>query len=309
MPDTVILILGPTCVGKSETAIELTKALKTELISADSMQIYKYMDIGTGKPSLSERQGIKHHMIDIVLPEETYSVGRYIEDVIPVINTIHEKNKIPVVVGGTGLYTKAMTRGLFPGPSADWSLRGELLRLEEESKGILYENLRRLDPTAAENIMPTDLRRILRSLEVSLKSNEKMSELKARLTKPLPYEFIKIGLMRERKELYGMIEKRVEDMIARGLVHEVNRLLSMNPSSTSMQAIGYKEIASYLKGNYPLDEAIRLIKRNTKRYAKRQFTWFKKEEGIHWIDVTGIFSGREIYNKVSVLFSLTKVNL
>lgn len=295
----VILIVGPTCVGKTKTAVVIAKKLGGEIISADSMQIYKYMDIGTGKPSHPERQGVRHHMIDIIPPSETYSVGRYIEDVSPIINALHRQDKIPVIVGGTGLYTKAMTRGLFPGPSSDWTLRKELLEMEDESEGALYEMLKNIDPDTASLVMPTDLRRIMRALEVSLKSNEKMSVLKMSLTQPLPYEFIKIGLMRERKELYRMIESRVDDMFLIGLIDEVRNLIDKHlPSQTAMQAIGYKEIESYLKGDYSLDEAVRLIKRNTKRYAKRQFTWFKKEDGIHWVDVTGIYEAEKIYEKV-----------
>ncbi|MDP2166930.1 MAG: tRNA (adenosine(37)-N6)-dimethylallyltransferase MiaA [Thermodesulfovibrionales bacterium] len=294
----VILLIGPTGVGKTGSAILLARALSTEVISSDSMQIYRHMDIGTAKPSPSELKGVRHHMIDIVEPSESYSVGRYIADVAPIIDSLHVRGKIPVVTGGTGLYTKAMTRGLFKGPSADWQLRQGLLKMEEEKGASLYEYLKRLDPQAAEGIMPADVRRTLRAVEVCLLGGLKMSEAKATLTKPLPYEFIKIGLRRQRPELYEMLDKRADEMLRRGLLDEVGRVLLMNPSSTAMQAIGYKEIAAYMEGRYALDEAVRLIKRNTRRYAKRQHTWFGKEEGICWVDVTGLFEAVKIFKKM-----------
>lgn len=303
----VIILLGPTGVGKTGVSILLAKELKTEIISADSMQIYRHMDIGTAKPSKEERTIVKHHMIDIVDPWKSYSTGKYITAVIPIIDKLHGKVKIPIVVGGTGLYIKAMTRGIFSGPPADWTLREELLSIEKEERGSLYNYLKELDTDAAGKITPNDTRRIIRALEVCLKSNTSISEMQKKLTQPLPYDFIKIGLTRDRKELYRMIEKRVAIMIESGLVEEVRNILTINPDRTPMQAIGYKEIAMYLYGDFTLEEAIRLIKRGTKRYAKRQFTWFRKEEGIHWIDITGIYDNHEAFMRVyDVLKSITK---
>ena len=304
----VIILLGPTGVGKTEVSILLAKALGTEIISADSMQIYRGMDIGTAKPSEEQRMSVKHHMIDIISSSEPYSAGRYIEDVTPVIEALHRKGKIPIIAGGTGLYIKAMTRGIFSGPSADWKLREELASLEEGQDGALYSYLQELDSEAASKIMPTDTRRIIRAIEVCLKTKQGMSELQQKLTRPLPYEFIKIGLTRDRKELYKMIEERVDKMIEAGLVEEVKKIIAIHPFSdspihllSSMQAIGYKEIAMHLNGEIPFEEAIRLIKKSTKRYAKRQFTWFKKEEDILWIDITGIQDVNEIFKRVRQL--------
>jgi tRNA dimethylallyltransferase len=301
----VIILLGPTGVGKTGASILLAKALNTEIISADSMQIYRHMDIGTAKPSKEERTTVRHHMIDIVNPSEAYSTGKYIEAVVPIIEGLHKTERIPVVVGGTGLYIKAMTKGIFSGPSADWTLREYLLSMEKEENGSLYNYLKELDPEAAEKITPNDTRRIIRALEVCLKSKETLSEMQKKLTSPLPFEFIKIGLSRERKELYRMIEKRVDKMIIDGLVNEVKKAIEMTGNSEiplpSMQAIGYKEVAMYLQGQITLDEAIRLVKRGTKRYAKRQFTWFRKEEGIHWFDITGIDDSREAFMRVSYI--------
>ena len=196
----VIILLGPTGVGKTSVSILLAKALNTEIISADSMQIYRHMDIGTAKPTPEDRVMVKHHMIDIVDPWESYSTGRYIKAVESIIEGLYKTEKIPLIVGGTGLYIKAMTRGIFSGPSADWTLRKELLSIEEEEKGSLYNYLKKLDPLAAEKITPNDTRRIIRALEVCLKSNRSMSEIQKKLTQPLPFEFIKIGLSRDRKE-------------------------------------------------------------------------------------------------------------
>ncbi|MEW6002318.1 MAG: tRNA (adenosine(37)-N6)-dimethylallyltransferase MiaA [Nitrospirota bacterium] len=291
----VLILLGPTGVGKTGVSILLARALDTEIISADSMQIYRYMDIGTAKPSPEERSIVRHHMIDIVDPREAYSTGKYIEGVVPIIERLHKEDKIPIIVGGTGLYIKAMTRGIFCGPSADWRLRETLLSMEREEEGSLHNYLKELDPEAAGKITFKDIRRTIRALEVCLKSNSTMSEMQRKLTQPFPYDFIKIGFLRDRKELYGMIEKRVDKMIGCGLVGEVRKILEMNPGRTPMQAIGYKEITMFLRGEIDLEDAVRLIKRGTKRYAKRQFTWFRKEEGIHWIDITGVHDSNEIF--------------
>ena len=227
MARKALILLGPTGVGKTGVSLLLAKALNTEIISADSMQIYRYMDIGTAKPSSEERLMIKHHMIDIVDPWETYSAGKYINEVVPIIDEIHREGKLPIIAGGTGLYVKAMTRGIFSGPSADWSLRGQLLSLEDEEKGILYNFLKDLDPETTSRITSNDKRRIIRALEVCLKSDSSMSEMQRIMTKPLPYEFIKIGLLRDRKELYRLIEQRVDEMIKAGLVEEVRIVIDL----------------------------------------------------------------------------------
>jgi tRNA dimethylallyltransferase len=291
----VILLVGPTCVGKTGASVALARMLGTEIISADSMQIYRHMDIGTEKPTPAQMKAAKHHMIDIVEPSETYSSGRYIEAIKPIIEGLHKKGRVPIVTGGTGLYIKSMTRGLFRGPSADWELREEL---KKEGSVTLYERLRALDPETAGELEPNDRRRVVRALEVCLKTGRKMSELKKSRTSPLPYGFIKIGFSRDRKELYEMIEGRVDGMMERGLLEEVRRVLEMEPAKTPMQAIGYKEIAAHLRGEYPLEEAVRLIKRNSKRYAKRQFTWFSKEEGLRWVDITGIQDPEKAVGKI-----------
>lgn len=320
----VIILLGPTGVGKTGASILLARELKTEIISADSMQIYRHMDIGTAKPAPEERALIRHHMIDIADPWEAFSTGKYIAAVVPVIEQLHRNGKIPIVAGGTGLYIKAMTRGIFSGPSADWELRQEFISMEKDEQGSLYNYLKELDPEAALKITPKDIRRIIRAIEVCLKSNIRISDMQKNLTQPLPYEFIKIGITRDRKELYRMIEDRVDGMIKAGMIEEVKKLMHLrNEQRTgnmlsilndensvthplphgpypfpSMQAIGYKEIAMCLHGEISLDEAVMLIKRDTKRYAKRQFTWFRKEEHIQWIDITGVQDSNEVFIRV-----------
>src|SRR4030043_2039051 len=223
----VIILLGPTGVGKTGISILLAKKLGTEIISADSMKIKKYMDIGTAKPAPEERAIIKHHMIDIVYPWESYSTGKYITAAASIIEGLHKTKKIPIVVGGTGLYIKAMTRGICSGPSADWSLREDLLSMEKEEKGSLYQLLKDLDREASQRISPNDTRRIIRAIEVCSKATSTMSEMQRRMTKPLPYEFIKIGLSRDRKELYRMIEARVDNMVREGMVEEVKKVVHL----------------------------------------------------------------------------------
>ncbi len=296
---SVIVLLGPTGVGKTGAAMILARELHTEIISADSMQIYRHMDIGTAKPSPAERAAVRHHMIDIVDPVESYSAGRYIAEVRPIMERLHQEGKTPLVVGGTGLYIKAMTRGLFSGPSSDAELREGLLAREQGQKGSLYEFLRSIDPVAAGRIERNDLRRIIRAIEVCIKSGGTISSFQKERTLPLPYDFVKIGLARERKELYAMIDERVESMLKQGLIDEVKKILGMKPDRTPLQAIGYKELARFLGHEIGMQEAVRLIKRNSRRYAKRQLTWFGQEAGIHWIDVTGLCDSRSIARKVT----------
>ncbi len=295
----VILLLGPTCVGKTGVSIFLAKALKTEIISADSMQIYRYMDIGTAKPSKDELREVPHHLIDILSPNESFSAGIFRAKATEIINDLHSKGKIPLIAGGTGLYIKALTRGLFEGPAADWSLREKLMEEEKiKGKGYLYKYLSEVDPKAAKKIKPNDVRRIIRALEVALKEGKRISECQRLSTKPEPYNFIKLGLTRDRKELYRLIEERVENMMGKGLLEETERLLKMNPNRTPLQALGYKEMGLYLNGEVALEEAVDLLKKRTRNYAKRQLTWFRKEPDIHWVDITGIMDPEKIFEKI-----------
>jgi tRNA dimethylallyltransferase len=295
----VIIILGPTGVGKTGFSIFLAKALKTEIISADSMQVYRHMDTGTAKPSPAELKKVPHHLINIISPDESFSAGLFKEKATKIINNLHSKNKIPVIVGGTGLYIRSLTRGLFDGPGADWLLREDLMEEEKRyGNGHLFNKLKTVDPEAAGKIDSNDLRRIVRALEVSLKERKRISEIQLHSTKASDYDFIKIGLTRDRKELYRIIEERVDKMIRNGLLEETKRLMKMKPKRTAVQALGYKEMALYIGGTIDFDEAVRLTQKRTKMYAKRQFTWFKKEPDITWVDITGIMDADNIFTKV-----------
>ncbi|MCK5504778.1 MAG: tRNA (adenosine(37)-N6)-dimethylallyltransferase MiaA [Thermodesulfovibrionia bacterium] len=297
--NTVVILLGPTGVGKTGFSLLLAKALNTEIISADSMQIYQHMDIGTAKPSRRELKEVRHHLINLLLPHESFSAGMFKKTAVEVIDRLHREGKTPLVVGGTGLYIKTLTRGLFEGPEADWSFREGLMEKEKErGKGYLYQYLKTVDPIAAKKINPNDTRRIIRSLEVSIKGRKTISELQDISTKPQDYHFVKIGLSRERKELYALIERRVDTLMEKGLVKETEKLLQMNPQKTSLQALGYKEMKLYLDGMINIEAAVKLLKKRTKMYAKRQFTWFRKEPGITWVDITGIMNAEEIFSKV-----------
>jgi len=303
----VIILLGPTGVGKTGLSIILAKALDTEIISADSMQVYCYMDIGTAKPPPVLLREVKHHLINILEPYEYFSAGMFKRMASEIIDDLHKRDKVPIIVGGTGLYIRTLTQGLFEGPSADWQLREALLREERNhGKGYLYEYLKKIDPEASKKINPNDTRRITRAIEVSLKGERRISELQCLLTTPQDYNFIKIGLLRDRKELYRLIDHRIDKMIAEGLIDEVKSVLKIiedrgqtNVASLpSMQALGYKEMRLYLAGLLSLEDAVRLIKKRTRMYAKRQFTWFKKEAGISWVDITGMMDDKEIFSKV-----------
>ncbi len=297
--NTVIIVLGPTGVGKTALSICLAKALNTEIISADSMQIYRHMDIGTAKPSPSELREVKHHLINVLPPDRPFSAGLFKEMSGRIIDMLLKKGKHPLIVGGTGLYIKTLTQGLFEGPGADWPLRERLIREEDQfGRGYLYNHLKKIDPVSAKKINPNDTRRIIRALEVSEKGEKPLSEFQHKSTFPGRYEFIKVGLLRDRKELYARIEQRVDMMMHKGLPGEAEELLKMNPDRTPLQSLGYKEMHLYLNGSVKIEEAVQLLKKRTKRYAKRQFTWFRKEPDITWVDVTGIIDTEKIFEKV-----------
>ena len=306
----VIIILGPTGVGKTGFSLLLAKRLNTEILSSDSMLVYSNMDIGTAKPSDEELAAVPHHLINILSPKESFSAGLFKEMASLIIDNLHGKNRVPLIVGGTGLYISSLTKGLFEGPSADISFREELKREEDRhGSGHLYNLLVKVDPETAGSIEPNDRRRIVRALEVSLKEEKKISQIRQSSTKPSAYEFIKIGLTRDRKELYRIIEERVDAMMEKGLLKEVEKIMKMGPGKTAMQAIGYKELGLYLNGEVDMAEAVRLIKKRTKMYAKRQFTWFNKEPDINWVDISGINKAEEIYEKViNTVAILEKLN-
>ncbi len=281
-----VVIAGPTASGKTALAIELARIFDGEIISADSMQVYKYMDIGAGKPSKEQRAVVPHHLIDIVEPEEDYTAADFMRDADRAIKDIHDRGKRIFVAGGTGLYIRALLHGIIDGPAGDSALREAFIgEAAERGAGYLHERLKSLDPEAAASIHPNNLRRVLRALEVTLLSKRLSSELKKEHGfSEARYDALLIGLHKDRQTLYADIDKRVDGMLATGLVHETSMLIDAGYSTNlkPMNGLGYKEAAGFLRGEYPLAEAVRLIKRNTRRYGKRQITWFKKEPGIIW---------------------------
>ncbi|MEW6379364.1 MAG: tRNA (adenosine(37)-N6)-dimethylallyltransferase MiaA [bacterium] len=283
------VILGPTAVGKTRLAINLAQAGNMEIISADALQIYREMDIGTAKPSAFERSLVPHHMIDIVSPAEHYNAGRYEREAGEAIRKVLQSGKIPLLVGGCGLYLKAVLHGIFQGPENDPVLR-EQLRQEAQMRGeyYLHERLREIDPETARKLHHRDQPRLIRAIEVYLKTGIPLSVLQKRHSFPESrYRTKIIGLFRDRHDLYTRIETRIDQMIAAGLVAEVQGLLDAGYSehSTALQGLGYKQIVAALKGQYSCEEAVRLLKRDTRHYAKRQFTWFRQVEDVHWIDL------------------------
>jgi tRNA dimethylallyltransferase len=298
----ILIIAGPTGVGKTDASILLAREWGAEIVSADSMQIYRGMDIGTAKPAPEQRALVYHHMIDIVDPAQPYSVGDYLRDARNAIDGILQGEGTPIVVGGTGLYIRALMRGLLHGPPADMELRERLLRKESDAgEGALYADLARLDPEAAIKIHPNDLRRTIRALEVFTLRDQKLSDLqKAHSFQERSHAFRLLFLVRGRSELYPRIERRVDQMIEQGLEAEVKGLMLKGYSKDliSMQAIGYSHFIDYFNDRTSFDETVELLKRDTKRFAKRQFTWFRREPDARWVDITGLENPAEIVQQI-----------
>jgi tRNA dimethylallyltransferase len=282
----ILVIVGPTAAGKSALAVTLAKEFGAEIVNGDSMQVYRGMDIGTAKPTAAERRLVPHHLFDLVEPDQDFTAADYRRLASQVILDICSRGRLPVVVGGTGLYIRALLAGLADSPGADNAFREEC-RLLIESRGLaaLYELLQRTDPQAAARIHPNNRVRIVRALEVFRQTGRSICDLQQEHAFADSWcDFLKLGVTVDRALLYENIDKRVDLMVSAGLVAEVAALLAAGYDAglKSMSAIGYREICGHLQGHWPLAEAIELIKRNTRRYAKRQLTWFKGEAGISW---------------------------
>ena len=301
-PNPILIIAGPTAVGKTDASLLLAREQGAEIVSADSMQVYRGMDIGTAKPSPGQRKQVYHHLIDVADPAQPYSVGDYYRDARATIEAILGTGGTPIVVGGTGLYIRALMRGLFHGPPRDLELRERLLLKETEyGEGALYADLVRLDPEAAVKIHPNDLRRTVRALEVFHLKERKLSDLhREHAFKDTPFRFHLVFLVRSRPELYARIEQRVDHMIAEGLEDEVKGLVLKGYSGdlVSMQAIGYSHFIEHFNGRASLAETVELLKRDTKRFAKRQFTWFRREPDARWVDITGLQDPADIVARI-----------
>lgn len=286
----ILVLVGPTAVGKTGLAIELATQLNGEIISADSMQVYKGLDIGTAKPTVDERRGVPHHMLDVVEPSDEFSVAEYQAMVENILTELAVKDKVPILTGGTGLYIRAVLQGFLLGAEGkDASLRAELYNTaEKQGNEVLHARLEEVDAPSAKRLHPNDLRRVVRALEVYETTGTPLSgHLAMQKERPPVHRGIKFGLMREREHLYQRIDARVDEMLVKGLVEEVQRLLrrGLAHDSTAMQALGYKELVGYLEGHYSLEEAVYLLKRDTRRYAKRQLTWFRRDKAIKWISL------------------------
>lgn len=288
MAEKILVVTGPTATGKTALSVELAKKLGGEIVSADSMQIYRGMDIGTAKVTKAEMQNIPHHMIDIADPSEDYSVSRYVEEADAAVRGILSRGRLPIVAGGTNLYIDSLIAGLdFAEKAEDAALRESLNKQYDDIGGeAMLEHLRGFDPERAAKLHPADKRRIVRAVEIYILTGETITRHDEETKKrPKRYDAVKIALtFADRAVLYDRINARVDKMVSDGLFDEVKGLLDsgLSPESTSMQAIGYKEPAAYFRGEMSKDETIELIKLSSRRYAKRQLTWLRRDDSIHW---------------------------
>jgi len=285
---TVLVLAGPTGVGKTDISIQIANRINCEIVSADSRQIYRFMNIGTSKPYKETLESVPHHFIDILNPDEDYSAGQYAKEAREVIQRIRESRKIPLVVGGSGLYIRALLNGFFGEDYRDESIRAQLNnRLKKEGALNLYSDLQRIDPQSAEQTHPNNVKRILRSLEVYYITGRPMSQIQKSGEDPAPFPWIKFGLIMNRENLYERINGRVDQMFKEGLIEEVQDLLKngYSPKLNSLNSVGYKEIIEYLDDDLDLENCVSLVKQNTRRYAKRQLTWFRRETDVHWVAI------------------------
>ena len=295
----IICIAGPTASGKTALAVALARELDGEVVSCDSMQVYKRMDIGTAKPSPEERQGIPHHMIDVAEPWEDYSVSRYCADAAPIVEDIVSRGKTAIIAGGTGLYMDSLIRGNDFAPFPSTGVRERLEReADREGMEALLARLRAVDPEAAARLHLSDRKRIIRAMEVYLETGETITAHNRR-TQALPPRFSPVWLgldFESRAELYSRIDRRVDVMLEAGLLEEIRALLrsGIPEKCTAMQAIGYKEFVDALDGRCTIEEAADLVRQSSRRYAKRQLTWFRRNKAIHWLIREAGDTGREI---------------
>lgn len=301
MKKRVLLLVGPTGVGKTAVSLELAKRIDGEIVSADSRQIYRYMNIGTAKPTRDQLQTAPHHFIDIRDPDEYYSAGEFSHEARQCITDILARGKQPMVVGGSGLYIRALVDGLFSPRISDESVKAALKqRAREQGVAVLYKELQTVDPVAASKLHPTDTQRILRALEVYQLSGRPFSEFLEAAPQPADFEPVFIGLTMEREALYRRIDQRVENMLAAGFLDEVRDLqrrgygLHLN----ALQTVGYKEAFLFLQNKLSYEDMVRLMKQKSRNYAKRQLTWFRKDDRVCWIEWTENRTAAEIAQQI-----------
>jgi len=297
--ERLIVVLGPTASGKTGLSIELAKQFDTEIISGDSQLVYKGFDIGSAKPDMKERDGVVHHMIDILPPEASFNVADFVDRVKPIITALNNRGKVPILAGGTGLYIKSLLEGYkFNDTAGDDEYRLKLEKLvEEKGKQYLHDMLREINPEAAERIHVNNFRRVMRALEVYHLGGEQISTQKE---SSLVYDVYVAGLIWHRSELYDRINRRVHMMLQQGLAEEVRNLLNsgVSPESQSMRGIGYKEMVNYVQGTGTLEQAVDDIKKGTRHFAKRQLTWYRKMPYVHWYHPS-LYRGRGLADNVS----------
>lgn len=283
----LVVVCGPTASGKTKLAVDLCKQYQGEAVSADSMQLYRYMNIGTAKPTEDEKEGIPHHLMDFLQPDETFSVADFVQQAQKVIAEIHDRGHLPVVVGGTGLYIRSLVDNIdFSQVHSDPAVHEEIMQMAQPlDNGALWKKLQAVDPTLAQTLHPNNRGRVLRALEVYRLTGVPMSEQQRRAkSRPSPYRSCMIGLSyRDRQVLYDRINRRVDLMLEQGLLQEAKWMFDHGFSKTAYQAIGYKELKGYFDGETTLEAAVETIKMESRRYAKRQLTWFRRDERIHWI--------------------------
>lgn len=286
---SVVVIVGPTAVGKTAMALALAEYFSCEIVGADSMQVYRHMDIGTAKPTLAERASVRHHLIDVADPDDHYQAARFAAEAFQACCDITARSMIPLVVGGTGLYLQALINGVFDIPAvADGVRSGLRARLAEEGRGALFLELQQVDPVSAARIHANDTQRLLRGLEIFQATGVPWSSHLAEQDKRSRFtRVLKIGLTCDRDTLYARINQRVAWMMTNGLIEEVRHLLALGYDGQldSMRSLGYRHMVNYLEGRWPLDQAVELLAQDTRRYAKRQVTWFGRDPHIHWYGV------------------------
>lgn len=287
--EKLVVIVGPTAVGKTALSLELAQEFSGEIISGDSMQVYRHMDIGTAKATPEERALVPHHLIDIIDPKEDYSAAIFQEMAKNLITDINSKNRLPFIVGGTGLYIQSVTHSYqFSEADHDLELRDQLQRMADtEGVEVLHQRLRDIDPITADRLHPNDVKRVIRAIEIYQLTGRTMADFQHR-AEFSPYDIVMIGLTMEREKIYQRINQRVDLMIEAGLVEEVRSLMDAgyDPSLTSMQGLGYKELIPYLYGESSLEQAVNEIKKRTRHFAKRQLSWFNRIPEVQWFDLT-----------------------
>lgn len=304
MKKPVVIIVGPTAVGKTELSVDIASRIDGEIISADSMQIYKFMNIGSAKPTEDEKKGIAHYLIDEVDPSKPFSVSDYRNIAKSYIKGISDRDKIPVITGGTGLYVHSIIFDMdFAAQPSNDSFRKDLeMEAQKYGNTYIHAKLKAIDSALAERIHPNNTKKMIRALEVFYQTGEIIKDFEESFVENHDYNYILVGLTREREELYDRINKRVDMIMEAGLLQELKDLLAsgLTYDNISMKGIGYKELIGFLNGEYDLDHAVWLIKRNTRRYAKRQLTWFKRYKNIYWKNLSEYTLKEDVVNDILI---------